>query len=380
MDLFIPFVIVILIIILFVASEIFIMKQESFIEGNKDGDYIGWDTQNIEEINAKYGFTIDFGSTQNFADYLKSKDWKYGAFQVPGDPNEPFPEFGKGKCMTDWFDVQDSNTRGSRTIRDKETGNSEILNVRSGPLPPTVVTKKTGWWTTRIYLPPSKEVNEEAARADYNTCLEHAKSKNANVFGLQYGGQCLAGNTNEMANNGSEFVNGYNREVNDFSDLRDNSRPLDKENCNRPGFPDGNGSGWTQTVYARSLPRRVYRFTDYEKNIKILIDNGIKTFSQMQKYENVNSQLGFTTIEGATDKTSEDEKDIPVDGMQLSVEDIIKLNKNIGMVPDLKQNIIEFLNSTKFVVTKKQENEFVNKMTKYNIRMYIQLSHHSCQA
>lgn len=371
MDLFIPFVIVILIIILFVVSEIFVMGQEPFIEGNKDGDYIGWDLKHIEDINAKYGFVIDYGSTQNFVDYLISQDWKYGAFQVPGDPNEPFPEFGKGKCMTDWYNVKDSNTEGPRTIRDEETGKFNILDVRSKPLPPTVVTKKTGWWTTIIYLPPSKADNEQAAREDYKKCLDEANRKNANVFGLQYGGQCLVGNTNEMANNGAELVNGYNQEVNDFNDLRDNSRPLDNKSCNRVGFPDGNGSGWTQTVYARSLPRRVYRFTDYEENIKILVDKNIKNYSLLKDYINVNSQLGFTTIEGATDMTSDDGNGIPVDGLPLSADDIIQLNKKVGMVPDLNQNIIEFLNSTPFAVTEKQEIEFVNKMTKYNIRFYV---------
>lgn len=83
----------------------------------------------------------------------------------------------------------------------------------------------------------------------YEACKAYADYKKATVFGLQYYGWCLVGNTNEAAL-GKKTLNGnmYNR----FGTTPNGT------DCGAWGIPDG--GGWSNNVYTKQTSTSLYKF------------------------------------------------------------------------------------------------------------------------
>ena len=311
-----------------------------------------WDYESMNRINSEQGFTVDNATNDQFRDYLMNTiGWPpHHVVELPGDPNEEFPAFGKGVCMTDWNSATDTtnNITASRTVRDKDTGKEN---------------------TSSVYGISAEE--------SYKTCRQRALDAKATVFAIQYGGQCFVGNTADLALGKNIVTN---------SDRRGNkSIQLDPSNCNRPGYPLGNGSGWTQTVYARGLPKKVYRFNDtfYENFIKELVAKNINSFSKLRTTNDVNaglkSRLGFTprnvldkfignnTIEGASDMAG----GIPVTGQPLDKSSGVNISIFNQTIPVVNDQIINLLTKYKYTVTQEEYNDFITVMKGGGMEQYL---------
>jgi hypothetical protein len=333
------FLVAILCFIIVVAILLIQMNRRSIIVDGFNPAF-AWDYEQMEKINAEQGFTIDDNATNTqFRDYLlNTKKWTYSLYEIPGDPNEDFPKWGEGVCMTDWYSVTDTtnNITNARTVRDKATGKDNYSSVYN--------------------LDPE---------SSYKVCKQRALDAKATVFAIQYGGQCFVGNTNELALGIDAVAN---------KDTRTNNIPMDAKNCNRPGYANGNGSGWTQTVYARGLPTQVYRFDNYTENIKELVTKDITSFSKLRSINDLNSRLGFTpmrsasaTIEGATDMVG----GIPVSGQPIDQARGVNITSANGKQPAVNNKIISLLQKYRYAVTVEEYDEFVNAMQGGNMEAYI---------
>jgi hypothetical protein len=331
------FLVAILCFIIVVAILLIQMNHRSIIVDGFNPAF-AWDYEYMEKINAELGFTIDNATNTEFRDYLlNAMNWSHSLYEIPGNPNEDFPKWGEGVCMTDWYSVTDTQNNVSgvaRTVRDKATGKDNYSDVYN--------------------LDPE---------SSYNACKRRALDTKATVFAIQYGGQCFVGNTNELALGVDAIANG---------DTRKNSIPMDAKNCNRPGYANGNGSGWTQTVYARGLPKKVYRFDFYDDVIKMLVAKDINSFSKLRATYDLNKTLGFTTmrsepatIEGATD--IKEVGGIPVTGQPVDESRGVR----IFNYPIVNNNIINLLEKYKYTVTVEEYDEFVKAMQGGNMEAYI---------
>lgn len=327
------FFVAILICIVVVAVQLIAMQNDT--EGFDPS--IPWDYDYINNVHSANGFTLDGGVTVEYLrDYLiNTLKLPYQSYIIPGNPNEDFPKLGDGVCMTDWYSVTDITNQltNARTIRDEATGRA------------------------------NQDVVGGSAQDSYNRCKQLAINNGANVFGVQYGMECFYGNTNELALGKRTIKNG---------DSRPSSTPLSKEYCARPGYPAENGSGWTQTVYVRGRPKKVYRFNDYDKIIQEFVAKGVNTFSELQNSNDLNRNISpFTAIEGMEVSTA---GGIPIAGKLVSADNIVKISSANGKAVEVNNKIIQLLIKNKYAVTVEEFDGFLNAMQGKWLEGYVIIS------
>ena len=343
------FVVVILIVIILVTFQFINGGNVSEgLSGRRFDPQFEWDYEYMKAKNKELGFTVDTWTSNqdvNFRNSLIDMGWTYSLVSAGAPQNPEFPSIDKGVCMSDWYSVTDPKTRltAARDIRFAATGSPGYI-----------------WY-------PAKHPDA------YEKCKKLATDSKANVFGLEYGGQCFYGDTNYLIFNPDGTAhNGDNR--------KDTLKVLPKENCNRPGFPDGNGSGWTTMIWAKPVEQKKYRFDYYEKNIRDWVNkpSPINTSTKMLKSYRVNrgqSVDGMTVREGMIEGATGNVPEIPIDitGKPISWDELAKITSTKAEYwqPSINANIIWILEYHKYKVPKEQYDKFIDKMKSINIWVYV---------
>lgn len=305
-----------------------------------------WDIDFVKQINQRYGFTIDGATEMEFIQYLQDTFKMQTVTIQTSVPNSAatFPPHGKGVCMNDWW---------SRSIRKRMDAHDQY----------------EGSLQQHNYI----KFDSSAANPElYNVCKARAEAVGANVFGLQLGVYCIFGNTADLALGKVEdpLQPGY-RATQIIHD-EDPYKSGGVYGCWAGRGPNGNGSRWTQMVYAKQSPTsEKYRLENYEDAISKFTTNGIYNFSVLKDTKKLNDKLPFTTIEGATGM-NKSSPFAPIDMNNIITISTKSKQANVATKNiDVNSEIIKILKNNQYDVPMAMLPSFVKKMESYNIRQYI---------
>lgn len=359
------FSLVILILILFIVFQIVSIEYDETPEGYTTVDDVvntissaispkvesfgpSWDFDFIREVNQRYNFSINGATEMEFIQYLQDT-FKLQTITIKTSvPNSAaaFPPHGKGVCMNDW---------GTRSIRKRMDAQDQY----------------EGSLQQHNYI----KFDSSAANPElYNVCKERAEKVGANVFGLQLGVYCIFGNTPDLALGKVEdpLQPGYRA-----TQLQHDEDPYKQGGvygCWAGRGPNGNGSRWTQMVYAKQSPTsEKYRLENYEEIIAKITENGIYNFSGLKDTKKLNDKLPFTTIEGMTANSNPHS---PIDmnniiTISTKSTTAAKPGTASASIKDVNSKILKILSETKYTVPKWMFSDFVKKMESYDIIQYI---------
>ena len=167
----------------------------------------------------------------------------------------------------------------------------------------------------------------------FRLCKDFANAKNMNTFGVEYGGECWVGNTddNMVTTEGRKLV------------------PLNWYECNR-GWPmdSQTGSGWTMQVFKKEkIDKKT--ISNYADIIKKFVNNKCYNDSDVIMANNLNMSgtNGFTTMEGFVEgattvasTTTPPYGGISPNSLFVSNDDKIKITNNAGQQVDIVTNKI----------------------------------------
>lgn len=316
----------------------FIDTKISTVEGLPSGP--GWDYEYLNNQNAKLGFNVGGSDDKRdeFIERMIKAGVKYSVVDVP-PKNPQFPEYGKGKCMADWYNVKDEKT-GVQTQR--------------------TVRLKNGW----VLYDQFYGKNWDGPTA-YNFCLNRAKEwqkkfPSINVFSIQNGGECFVGDTNYLAlDHNVNLINNNYRWTShvtafDMSGKLPENVPYANDTVCSSVRARGNGGPWANMVYAYPLDTPLYRFDDaqYTEKIKKFISSGLTTYDSVSDSIELNNKLGFTTIEG-----NEGMYDT-IAGLPVTFQPSIK---------DVNNHIFQSLLQHQFIVTKENLSKFLDRLGMTNL-------------
>jgi len=184
-------------------------------------------------------------------------------------------------------------------------------------------------------------------------CKKYATDNNYNTFGLQYGYECWAGNTN------NNMVTTEGRQLIPKSNITD---------CNRGGFDPMTGGPWTMTIYKKSS-KELKTIYNYEDIIRQFVKSGYTNDADVIRANNLNgpSVSQFTTmegfIEGATTTSPKPTSNygVPDTVNFASNANKITITNNAGNRVDiLTNNIIDKIVNNGYYVEVSELNNFIN--------------------
>ena len=316
------FLLFILLCIVAVAFQTVIFHQgNKLTEGFNTSE---WDIEYIKQINKTHNFEVKDGMPE-FIEYLQAVGYEYYPYEANSGQSE-FQPYGQGVCMQDW---------GQRTIRLSQSDRRQNCS--------------NGKSCQNFGIAGGEAPNPQL----YNICKERATNAGATVFGLQYGNYCLYGNTNKLAL-GLE------------PDSLNNNAVAAPASCNRPGWPAGNGSGWTQMVYTKELKKSsLYRFVNYEDVVKEWKGANYNS-DQDLKIARPPKQF-FTTMTEGFQEGNDDINSVPPDEIVTLPDAIAIFNKYGKKVASLDEEKIRIAQLSNYTFTETEKLSLFEKQNDYGL-------------
>lgn len=315
------FLLFILLCIIAVAFQTVIFHQgDKLTEGFNASE---WDIEYINKINNTHNFKVKDGMRE-FIEYLTSMGYEYYPHKANSGVSE-FQPYGRGVCMQDW---------GQRTIRLSQSDRRQKCS--------------NGKSCQNFGITRGEAPNPQL----YNICKQRATAAGATVFGLQYGNYCLYGNTNKLAL-GLE------------PDSLNRNAVAAPASCNRPGFPAGNGSGWTQMVYTRELQQSsLYRFYDYENVVKEWKQENYNSDQDLKIAKPANR---FATMTEGFQEGNDDINSVPPDEIVTLPDAVAIFNRYGKKVDSLDEEKINVAQMSNYMFTENEKLSLFKKQNEYGL-------------
>lgn len=329
------------------------------VEGYTNINPNDWDIQALRlSINNLRSRGINYNVT-NFTDHLNMLVNHFESLiKIGGTRSGDFSGVNGGKCYAD---------DGRRYLPYR--GGISAQNRR--PDPP-----KRGWpgtnryknWVRdrdnlrRQYTNPSSPDFMFSLQNNYNKCKDYANRNGLNTFGLQYGTECWAGNTdNNMVINNRRLI-----------EVKQNA-------CTRGGFALNAGGPWTMNVYKKTTVQ-LKTIANYEEIITNFVKNGLRNDAEVMRANNLNMS-GFTTMEGFIEGiTTASPTQIPPyggispDSLFVSNANKIKVKTNKNVSEEIvTDNIIDVIVKNNYKI---EINKFKNFITRFHGKRLVDVDNY----